>query len=143
MSGVMEELIAALKENTATLKALSGKTAEAGTTKASTTKASTTKTSPKEEAEEEPKRGRGRPPKVKALSATDMGEKAREFCEAAGDDEDEFKDRRALVMKLAKKFGAAKFSEISAADDQTAALDALKEYLDGEGEGDDEGEGDY
>ena len=142
MSGAMEELIAALKENTATLKALSGKTADAGTTKAPA-KATTTKAAPKDEPEEEPKRGRGRPPKAKALSATDMGEKAREFCEAAGDDEDEFKDRRALVSKLAKKFGAAKFSEISAAEDQTAALDALKEYLDGEGEGDDEGEGDY
>lgn len=144
MSGSMEELIAAIKENTATLKALSGKTADAAsTTKASTTKASTAKTSAKEEAEDEPKRGRGRPPKAKTLSATDMGEKAREFCEAAGDDEDEFKDRRALVSKLAKKYGASKFSEISGAEDQTAALDALKEYLDGEGDGDDEGEGDY
>lgn len=142
MSGIMEELVAALKENTATLKALSGKTADAATAKAPAKATATTRAAvAKDEDGEEPKRGRGRPPKAKTLSATEMGEKAREFCEAAGDDEDEFKDRRSLVSKLAKKYGVAKFSEISGADDQTAALEAIADYADAGGaEGGEEGD---
>ena len=126
---------AALKENTAVLKALSGKTAEAAGSK-TTERAAGSASKTKDEGEE-PKRGRGRPPKAKTLSATEMGEKAREFCESAGDDEDEFKERRALCTKLAKKFGASKVSEIAGADDQTEALEALREFAeDGGGDGD-------
>ena len=51
---------AALKENTAVLKALSGKTAEAAGSK-TTDRAAGPSSKPKDEGEE-PKRGRGRPP---------------------------------------------------------------------------------
>lgn len=121
--GIMEELIAALKENTATLKALSGKTAAAAG--GAESKSASTKT-PAEDGGEE-KRGRGRPPKAKALSVTEMAEKAREFCEAAGEDEDDFKDRRKFVSKLAEKFGAIKFSDIKG-DDQKEAIEALADF---------------
>lgn len=142
--GIAEEILAAIKENTATLKALSGKTAETAKLETKPAAKSETKPATKPAAEEEPKRGRGRPPKEKSLSVTEMAEKAREFAEAAEDDEDEFKARRKFLSEQAKEFGAAKFSEIKG-DDQAKALKALADYEDGEdeGEGDGEGEADY
>lgn len=130
---ILEDILAALKENTATLKSLSGKTAAATAPKATAAKTA--------EAPSEEKRGRGRPPKPKAMTPTQMGEKAREFCEAAGDDEDEFKARRKLVSSLAAEFKVAKFSEIGG-DDQAEALAALEKFLE-EGDGGDEGDADY
>lgn len=143
--GAIEELTAALKENSALLKTLSGKTAGAAAADTKPASKTTTKPATKAEEEEAPKRGRGRPPKDKTLSVTEMAEKARAFAEAANDDEDDFKERRALLTKLAKKYGVGKFSEIKG-EDQAPALAALKEYEEGEAEdenGDDEGEGDY
>lgn len=132
---ILEDILAALKENTATLKALSGKTATSAEKPASKATA--------DKGDEKPAAPRGRPAKPKALSATEMGDKAREFCEAAQDDEDEFRARRKLVGKLADKFGAEKFSAIKDVEDQNAALAALKEYLESEGDGDGDGDEAY
>lgn len=136
---ILEDLLAAIKENTATLKALSGKTSAAA---AADKPKSTGTTKPKdEEADEAPKRGRGRPPKEKALSATEMAEKARAFAEGAGDDEAEFKARRKHLTKLAEKYGVEKFSAIKG-EDQAEALASLKEFEEAGDEGDgDEGDG--
>ena len=132
--GVLEDILAALKENTATLKALSGKTADAAK---SESKPASKPAATKDEPEDEPKRGRGRPAKAKSLSATEMAEKAREFAEAAQDDEDDFKARRKFLTKQAEEFGVAKFSEIKG-DDQAKVLKALADYDEGD---DEEGEG--
>ena len=74
-----------------------------------------------------------------------MAEKAKDFVESINDDEDEFKARRALVTKLAKKYDADKFSNIKDAKDQAAALAAIKAHVeeyDNGGDGGDGGEGD-
>lgn len=134
----LAELTAAIKENTATLLALSSKTAAVKSSAPSEAK----KSPPKEAPEEEKPRGRGRPPKAKTLTPTEMAEKGREFCENAGDDEEEFKARRALTRELAAKYDVTKFSEIKG-DDQAKALAALEAYLAGDGDGDGDDEGDY
>ena len=139
---LLEKILAALEENTATLKALSGKTAAAAGKSETTANAKpASKPAVKDEDEDDkPKRGPGRPPKAKVLTPTEMGEKAREFAESAGDDEDDFKARRKHLVKIAEKFGADKFSAIKG-DDQKAALKMLEDYENGD-EGDEEA-GDY
>ena len=129
-NGVMERLIASLDRNSDLMEKLSGKTAAATGTKTTTAAAA--------KGDDAPAKPRGRPAKEKALTATEMSEKAREFAEEAQEDEAEFKERRALLTKLAKKFGADKFSNIKDLDDQKAALAALEEHVAG-GDG---GEGD-
>ena len=138
---LLEKILAALEENTATLKALSGKTS-ASVTKTDSkadAKPASKPASKDEDEDEKPKRGPGRPPKAKVLTPTEMGEKAREFAESAGDDEDDFKARRKHLVKIAEKFGVEKFSAIKG-DDQKAALKMLEDYENGDEDGE---EGDY
>lgn len=62
-----------------------------------------------------PARGRGRPPgsanKPKAPSAADMKKAVTEFLEKAGDDDEEYNSRKAVVKKIIAKFEATKFTE--------------------------------
>lgn len=126
------DLTAALQENTATLRALSGNTKAA----ASTPRKPDDK--PADKAADKPARGPGRPPKAK--SAADMADSAKKFAESAEDREDEFQDRRAFLAEVAEKFGASKFSAISDAKDQAAALAMLEEWQPEDGG---EGDADY
>ena len=116
LENLLSRLIDALQENTATLLALSGNTKAA----ASAPRKSDDKPADK------PGRGPGRPPKAK--SASDMADAAKKFAESAEDREDEFQDRRAFLAEVAEKFGASKFSAISDAKDQAAALAMLEEW---------------
>lgn len=133
----LEKLTKEVETNTATLNALSGKTTTAA--KPTTTKPAA-KPAAKAADDEAKPRGRGRPPKAKTLSAKDMGEKAREFCESAGDDEEEFKERRKEVARIAAEFEVAKFSEITG-DDQAEALKMMADFLEDGGEGGEGGDG--
>lgn len=136
IEAALADLAAALRENTATLKALTkGTTAAAGSSesKPAASKAATPAKAAAAPTEEAPKK-RGRPAAKKSLTTTEMAEKARLFCEAADTDEDEFKARRGFVKEIATEFGVEKFSAITG-DDQEAALQRLAEY-----EADDDGE---
>ena len=130
------DLTAALQENTATLRALSGNTKAAAATPRKAEDTPADKSADK--SADKPGRGPGRPPKAK--SASDMADAAKKFAESAEDREDEFQDRRAFLAEVAEKFGASKFSAISDAKDQAAALAMLEEWQPEDGG---EGDADY
>ncbi len=142
-TGAIEKLIASVDNLATLIEKLTAKTAAAAGGKAPAAGA--------DAGEEKPAGRRGRPAAPKALSPTEMAEKAKDFVESINDDEDEFKARRALVTKLAKKYDADKFSNIKDAKDQAAALAAIKAHVeeyDNGGDGGDggdggEGDGDY
>ena len=133
---LISDLTAALQENTATLRALSGNTKAAVSTPRKSEDKPADK--PADKAADKPGRGPGRPPKAK--SASDMADAAKKFAESAEDREDEFQDRRAFLAEVAEKFGASKFSAISDAKDQAAALAMLEEWQPEDGG---EGDADY
>ena len=122
------DLTAALQENTATLRALSGNTKAAAATPRKSDDKPADKPADKsaDKSADKPGRGPGRPPKAK--SASDMADAAKKFAESAEDREDEFQDRRTFLAEVAEKFGASKFSAISDAKDQAAALAMLEEW---------------
>lgn len=89
-----------------------------------------------DDAEEAPRR-RGRKPKAaKIPSVADMKDAAKAYLDAA-DDEDDYKQRRAVIKKIVEKFGVERFTEI--AEEHRAEALAM---LNGEGDGDGEEEDD-
>lgn len=140
-TGAIEKLIASVDNLATLIEKLTAKTAAAAGGKAP----APAPAAGADAGEEKPAGRRGRPAAPKALSSTEMAEKAKDFVESINDDEDEFKARRALVTKLAKKYDADKFSNIKDAKDQAAALAAIKAHVeeyDNGGDGGDGGEGD-
>ena len=103
------ELTEAIKENSALLTVLTSKA-----------RSNIEVPAPKSEAKSEvksddsdaaPKR-RGRKPKDRVPSASEMKNAAQEYLDSA-EDEEEYKSRRAKIKAIVEKFGAAKFTEIA------------------------------
>ena len=144
-TGAIEKLIASVDNLATLIEKLTAKTAAAAGGNAPAAAGGKAPAAGADAGEEKPAGRRGRPAAPKALSPTEMAEKAKDFVESINDDEDEFKARRALVTKLAKKYDADKFSNIKDAKDQAAALAAIKAHVeeyDNGGDGGDGGEGD-
>lgn len=101
------ELTEAIKENSALLTVLTSKARSNIEVPAPKSEAK----AKSDDSDAAPKR-RGRKPKAKVPSASEMKNAAQEYLDSA-DDEDEYKSRRAKIKAIVEKFGAAKFTEIA------------------------------
>lgn len=112
----LDALTAALEENTATLKAMTGKTTARATTK-----------SDDDKAEDKPKARSTSSAKPKTPTVAAMKKAAEEFLEAAGEDEDDYAARRAFVIGVAEENDVKRFSEIPAKG-RLDAIEQLENY---------------
>ena len=125
----IEALTAAMNRNSDLLEGLTAKAA-AGAAKVTNNAAA----SDSEKPADAPKRGRPAkeetaPKKAKVPTPEEMATATKDFLEV--EDEDEYKNRRALVKRIIGKHQVAKMSEI-AAEQRQGALDALAAYKAGD-----------
>jgi len=112
----IEKLTAALEENTAQLKSMTGKTADRAKAKDTDDDKGEGKSKPK------PSSSKAKTPTVAAMKKA-----AEAFLEEAGEDEDEYAARRKFVIAQAEENDVKRFSEIPAKG-RADALEALENY---------------
>lgn len=120
----LDALTAAVTELTEVMKSgMTGKTTVAASSK------DDDKSKDKDDDGDKPRTTRTRSTKAKAPTESDMKKAAESFLDKAGNDEDNYNDRRAHLKKVVSKFDAERFTAI-AEGDREDALKALAAFDD-------------